>query len=50
MESTGEPGRVQLAESTRRLLPDGGPTFDERHVDVKGMGTMRTYLVGRAVR
>ncbi len=48
MESTGEPGQVQLAESTRRLLPDDGRRYEERQVDVKGMGPMRTYLVGRA--
>lgn len=50
MESTGEPGHVQLAESTRRLLPDDDRQYERRHVDVKGMGAMGTYLVGRAKR
>lgn len=45
MESTGIAGRVQLAESTRRLLPDDG-LYQERHLDVKGMGELVTYLVG----
>jgi class 3 adenylate cyclase len=48
MQSTGEPGSIQLAESTRLLLPNDQRTYVERHVDVKGMGSMRTYLVGRA--
>ena len=48
MESTGEPGQVQLATSTRRLLVDDDRQFIERQVEVKGMGSMDTYLVGRA--
>ena len=48
MESTGEPGHVQLAESTRRLLGDD-VSFVRREIDVKGMGAMTTFLVGRAV-
>jgi adenylate cyclase len=47
MESTGESGHVQLAESTRRLLPADGHRFEPRQVEVKGMGSMRTYLLGR---
>lgn len=44
MESSGVPGRIQLAESTRALL--GEPyAFEERHIDVKGLGPMRTYLL-----
>jgi len=50
MESTGEPGHVQLAASTRRLLVSDDRQFLERQVDVKGMGAMGTYLVGRAKR
>lgn len=46
MESTGEPGRVQLAESTRRLLGEERP-YVRRQVDVKGLGAMTTYLVDR---
>ena len=43
MESSGVPGRIHLAASTRELL--GGDGFEERQVDVKGLGTMRTYLL-----
>jgi guanylate cyclase len=46
MESSGVPGRVQLAESTRRLLGDER-AYERREVDVKGIGTMTAYLVGR---
>lgn len=45
MESSGVPGRVQLAESTVDLL--GETTgFERREVDVKGLGVVRTYLTG----
>jgi adenylate cyclase len=43
MESSGVPGRIHLAASTRELL--GGDGFEERQVDVKGLGTLTTYLV-----
>jgi adenylate cyclase len=43
MESSGVPGRIHMAASTRELLDGDG--FEERHVDVKGLGMMRTYLV-----
>jgi adenylate cyclase len=43
MESSGVPGRIHLAASTRELL--GGDGFEERQVDVKGLGMMRTYLL-----
>jgi guanylate cyclase len=43
MESSGVPGRVHLASSTRELL--GGDGFEERQVEVKGLGPMRTYLL-----
>jgi class 3 adenylate cyclase len=44
MESSGIPGRIHLAASTRALL-DGAATFEERQVDVKGLGPMTTYLL-----
>jgi adenylate cyclase len=44
MESSGVPGRIHLAESTRTLL-DGRDSFEKRQVDVKGLGPMTTYLL-----
>jgi class 3 adenylate cyclase len=44
MESTGVPGRIQLAQSTRRLLGDADG-FTERQIEVKGIGRMTTYLL-----
>jgi adenylate cyclase len=47
MESHGEPGRIQLAEASWRLLR-GRYRFEERGlISIKGKGKMRTYfLVG----
>ncbi len=50
MQSTGIPGRIQVAKSTRDLLRDEH-AFDEREpVEVKGLGSMTTYLVAEPVR
>jgi adenylate cyclase len=48
MESTGAPGKIQVAEETRELLSDEF-VFEERGVvDVRGKGPMRTwFLSGR---
>ena len=43
MESSGVAGRIQLAASTRGLL--SGDAFEQRQVDVKGLGSMPTYLL-----
>ena len=46
MESTGEPGMVQLTEATRRALPPGHVSVEAREgVEVKGKGAMRTWVV-----
>lgn len=45
MESSGVPGRIQLASSTRDLLLDT-ETLEERTVEVKGLGSLTTYLLG----
>jgi adenylate cyclase len=45
MESSGVPGRIHLAASTRALLDDS-LGFDERQLEVKGLGRMTTYLIG----
>jgi adenylate cyclase len=44
MESSGVPGRIHLAASTRALLDDA-LEFEERRLDIKGLGPMTTYLV-----
>ena len=45
MQSSGIPGRVNVAESTQELLA-GGWQFEARPpVDVKGLGAMTTYLL-----
>jgi guanylate cyclase len=43
MESSGVVGRIQLAASTRALL-GADIALEERHLDVKGLGSMTTYL------
>jgi adenylate cyclase len=44
MESSGVPGRIHLAASTRELL-GGTHEYETREVDVKGLGTLTTYLL-----
>ena len=45
MESSGVPGRIHVAGTTRDLLV-GRCDFEQREVDVKGLGRLTTYLVG----
>ncbi|KAG6952375.1 hypothetical protein JG687_00013078 [Phytophthora cactorum] len=45
MQSTGVTGRCQISQVTYKKLV-GHFTFEERQIDVKGKGTMTTYLVG----
>ncbi|KAG7390726.1 hypothetical protein PHYPSEUDO_006845 [Phytophthora pseudosyringae] len=45
MQSTGITGRCQLSQVTYKKLA-GHFTFEERQIDVKGKGSMTTYLVG----
>jgi hypothetical protein len=44
MESSGLPGRIQLAASTRERVGEDFP-LEERRIDVKGLGEMTTYLL-----
>ncbi|TGJ99546.1 adenylate/guanylate cyclase domain-containing protein [Leptospira semungkisensis] len=44
LESHGISGRIQISESTYELLSDRSPIEIRRLVDVKGKGTMTTYL------
>jgi guanylate cyclase len=45
MESSGIPGRIQVAASTCHLAGDAFG-FEKRTVDVKGLGPTTTYLLG----
>jgi len=50
MQSSGVPGRIQVAPSTRDLLGDSC-AFEEREpVEVKGLGLMTTYLLAEPAR
>ena len=44
MESSGLPGRIQVSAATHALLRHA-VDFEERTVDVKGLGVLTTYLV-----
>jgi guanylate cyclase len=44
MESSGVPGRVQIAPSTHSLL-DPAVQVEQRDIDVKGLGQMTAYLL-----
>jgi guanylate cyclase len=45
MQSSGIPGRIQVAPSTRELLRDSFVFEAREPVDVKGLGPMTTYLL-----
>ena len=47
LESTGIPGRIQLAASTRDLLGDA-VACEPREIDVKGLGRLTTFLLAEA--
>jgi class 3 adenylate cyclase len=44
MESSGVPGRIHLARSTRELLGDAD-AFEQRRIEIKGLGEMTTFLL-----
>jgi guanylate cyclase len=45
MQSSGIPGRIHLAPSTRALLDDAYGIEERPSIEVKGVGPMRTYLL-----
>ena len=50
MQSSGVPGRIHVAQSTRDLLGDEWAFEQREPVDVKGLGPMRTYLLAHPPR
>jgi adenylate cyclase len=44
MESSGEPGLIQIAESTKRLLGDQW-RYSRREIEIKGIGPTVSYFV-----
>jgi class 3 adenylate cyclase len=44
MQSSGEPGCIQVTDETHRLLGDRYPFQRREGVEVKGKGTMTTWL------
>jgi adenylate cyclase len=47
MESSGEPGRIQVTEATFRLLKEKYRFESRGEIDIKGKGRMRTYFIAR---
>ena len=48
MESSGEPGRIQVSDSTYQLIKDDFICESRGEIDIKGKGSMRTwFVVGR---
>ena len=45
MQSSGVPGRIQVAQSTRDLLRDTHAFEERAPIEVKGFGPMKTYLL-----
>ncbi|MDQ2933374.1 MAG: adenylate/guanylate cyclase domain-containing protein [Chloroflexota bacterium] len=50
MESSGVPGRIQVAPSTWQLLRDGADFEQREPMEIKGLGPMATYLAADAPR
>jgi guanylate cyclase len=49
MQSSGVPGRIQVAPSTRSLLGDAYAFEERAPVEVKALGPMTTYLLAESV-
>ena len=45
MESTGEAGRIQIAEAYYELIRDDLPCTARDPIEVKGKGLMRTWFL-----
>lgn len=47
MESHGEPGRIQISESTRNLISDVYTTTPRGTIEIKGKGRLQTWWLDR---
>jgi adenylate cyclase len=47
MESTGEPGKIQVAPATRELLADRFELVERGVIEVRGKGPMQTWFLTR---
>ena len=47
MESTGLPGRIQMTETTAKLVRDQFELEERGPIEIKGKGLMTTYLLGK---
>ena len=45
MESSGEPGKIQISASARELLNENYEVAERGTIEVKGKGPMATYFV-----
>ena len=45
MESSGDPGRIQVTEATFKLLKEKYQFEARGEIDIKGKGRMRTYFI-----
>jgi adenylate cyclase len=45
MESTGEPGKIQVSEATHALLADKFNLESRGEIEIKGKGKMRTWFL-----
>ena len=45
MESTGDKNKIQISSETYDLIKDDFEIMDERKVDIKGIGTTKTYIL-----
>jgi adenylate cyclase len=45
MESSGEPGRIQISPDTRAMLGDGWEVEPRGEVEIRGKGRMQTYFL-----
>lgn len=48
MESHGEPGRIQISESTRHLIADVFVTIPQGTIEIKGKGLLQTWWLEAA--